>query len=224
MSTNLAIYLYGSKARGDYTKTSDTDVLVVAQNQTSLKHVCNFIPSALQPANINFYSWDEFSHMAKYGSLFLHHIKLEGKSIYTDDIAKKSLNKIFSDLKSYQRAREDLKSFQNVIKETESSLKENNLLVFDLATLATVIRHCSILGCWLLKNPCFKRIDPVFHVLKECDINSFKLKDYESLYNYKLYIDKKIEKRDLKITDFSKMNWVNCSTEIVDAVKEIANG
>ena len=223
MRERTAVYLYGSKARGDFDILSDSDILVIGQSTVNLKYLDNLIPGDLQQTNINFYSWEEIKKMAEYGSLFLHHLKLEGKCVYEGNDVKSSLSCILSKLGEYKYAKRDLHSFLEVIKETTLSFISKDLTIFDLSVLATVIRHCSILGCWLLKNPCFKRIEPVNYIIKKFDLHSFTIEEYNELYDYKLYIANRIDKKSIRATRYTPEKWISASKIIVNTVKGIEN-
>ena len=224
MKEDVVLWLYGSKARGDDDRFSDTDVLVIGKSIKDLKHAQKLIPKDLVKVNLNFYSWKEIKNMAKYGSLFLHHLKLEGKCIYKGQFVRNDLAYLFSKLTEYKKANNDLKSFLKVIEETKQSLIINEILIFDLSVLATVIRHCSILGCWFLKNPCFNRIEPVKYLIEKLGFLQINIKEYSNLYKYKLYIEKRISKDAIENIRIPVKKWLQNSETIVRGVERIVNG
>ena len=223
MTEHIAIYLYGSKARGDFDMSSDSDILVVGRSVKDLKYISNLIPTELQPINLSFYYWEEIKEMTKYGSLFLQHLKLEGKCIYEGDYVKSSLSHTLSKLGKYKNTASDLHSFSKTIEEAKASFVSNDLLIFDLSVLATVIRHCSILGCWLLKAPCFKRIEPIKYIIKVFNLNNFDIEEYIELYKYKLYVERQTDKQSIKGVQIMPEKWINNSRIVVNSVKGVAN-
>ena len=224
MKEGISVWLYGSNARGDNDLSSDVDILVIGESMKDFKHIQKLIPKGLKISDLNFYSWKEIKNMAKYGSLFLHHLKLEGKCIYEGRYAKNTLLYLFSKLGKYKKASSDLKSFSRVIKETKQSLILNDMLIFDLSVLATVIRHCSILGCWFLGRPCFKRIEPVNHIVKELNMKNLTIREYSDLYKYKLYVAKRIDKTAIQNIRTSPEKWIENSEIIISGVEDIING
>ena len=224
MKEDISIWLYGSNARGDSDLLSDVDILVIGESIQNFKYIQKLIPKGLKISDLNFYSWKEIKNMAKYGSLFLHHLKLEGKCIYEGRHAKNILPYLFSKLGEYKKASNDLKSFSRVIEETKQSLILNDMLIFDLSVLATVIRHCSILGCWFLGRPCFKRIEPVSHIVKELNMKNLTVREYSDLYKYKLYVAKRIDKIAIQRINISPKKWIENSEIIINGVEGIING
>ena len=99
----------------------------------------------------------------------------------------------------------------------------NDFLIFDLSTLATIIRHCSILGCWLLRNPCSERIEPVKRILKQFNLNIFKIDEYVNLYKYKLYMNQQVDKRYIEGIRATPKEWIEHTKTIVNTVKGIVN-
>lgn len=224
MKENISVWLYGSSSRGDTDLLSDVDILVIGESIKNFRSIQKIIPKGLKVSNLNFYSWKEIKSMAQYGSLFLHHLRLEGKCIYEGKHTKNKLLHIFSNLGKYKKASSDLKSFSKVIEETKQSLVLNDMLFFDLAVLATVIRHCSILGCWFLNKPCFKRIEPVKHIVKELNMKNLTIGEYSDLYRYKFYIEQRIDKTAIQNIRISPEKWIENSEIIVSGVEGVVNG
>ena len=104
--------------------------------------------------SISRYSWDEIRGMARYGSLFLHHIRLEGRPLYEAESCRGRLHATVAELGEYTLARRDIRGFKVVLADIAESLESGGSRVFELSVLATVIRHASILGCWLIGALC----------------------------------------------------------------------
>jgi predicted nucleotidyltransferase len=75
------IWLYGSQARGDTDTLSDVDVLVAGEVDAE---ALGQLPYSQPQLSVVRYDWDELELMASYGSLFLHHVRLEGRPQYAD--------------------------------------------------------------------------------------------------------------------------------------------
>src|SRR5262245_46459624 len=74
---DFAVWLYGSVARGDADELSDTDVLLISDASD------HPIPAvqAVAEASVSHYTWGQITSLAEVGSLFLHHLRLEGRVV-----------------------------------------------------------------------------------------------------------------------------------------------
>lgn len=184
---NFAVWLYGSHSRGDSDDFSDMDVLFVSEDGRIVE-VDGYLMEQRKDLSISNYSWSEIGNMAQYGSLFLRHIQLEGRPILEGQLAKGRLEKILSSLGSYQRVSRDLSSFRTVLDDIYMSVNDGEAsLYFELSTLATVIRHTSILGCSLARDPCFSRNDPIGRVTAHWKLPREWADEFPDLYTYRLY-------------------------------------
>ncbi len=166
---NLAIWLYGSHSRGDADNDSDLDVLIVSEDAATSIGIATLIPLGQAPS-MSKYSWSEITGMADYGSLFLHHVRLEGRSIYEDPAARGILSSILERMPPYRRGSNDVKAFRIAIRDARHSLSRGGSPLFEASVVATVLRHSAILGCYVGGFPAFGRADPVFRV-----VNAWKL-------------------------------------------------
>ena len=152
------IWLYGSQARGDADRFSDTDVLVVADDHVSFDEV----RSSLEYDNVNVshYSWTEIEAMGAYGSLFLHHIAIEGVRMQASKSEPDRMPRLLNALPPFSRAREDLAGFRRALEESRASLEDGGWLDFECEVVATVARHAAILGSHCLNQVAFGRERP----------------------------------------------------------------
>jgi len=150
--TDTEVWLYGSSARGDRDPSSDVDLLVVGDGTVDW-------PGLPLPARDNLsisrYAWDEIEHMADYGSLFLHHVREEGRPL--QEMRGARLRGLLSEMGPYSRADRELACFSAVINDVERELEGDHSAQFELSVLATAARHASILGCYLIGMPRFGR-------------------------------------------------------------------
>jgi hypothetical protein len=157
--SNTEIWLYGSMARGDTDDSSDVDLLVIGEDEVDFASLD--LP-ARDRLSISRYSWQEIEHMAGYGSLFLHHLKREGKPLLERDDAR--LQALLASLGGYSRAEIELACFTRVVDDVEYALDGDHSAQFEMSVLGTAARHAAILGCYLMETPDFGR-DSAFETL-----------------------------------------------------------
>ena len=148
--TDIEVWLYGSSARGDRGPLSDVDLLVVGEGELDLDGL--ELPSRQRIAASR-YGWEEIEHMAGYGSLFLHHIRMEGRPIVETD--GRRLQGLLDSLGDYARAEQELASFSAALDDVEEALRGDHSVPFELSVVATALRHAVILGCYLDGEPNF---------------------------------------------------------------------
>jgi hypothetical protein len=128
MSKDFELWLYGSNARGDVDVISDFDLLLVADSEISPRDIPPEKRDLLTFGSVSRYDWKEVEGMAKYGSLFLHHIRLEGRCLGSSSTSVLSLRTILSQLPPYQRVKSDLRAFQTTVDDIRQSLKAGGSL------------------------------------------------------------------------------------------------
>jgi predicted nucleotidyltransferase len=157
--SDTEVWLYGSMARGDTDDSSDVDLLVVGEDEVDFASLD--LP-ARDRLSISRYSWQEIEHMAGYGSLFLHHLKREGKPLLEGDDAR--LRVLLASLGEYSRTEIELACFARVVDDVECALEGDHSVQFEMSVLGTAARHAAILGCYLMETPDFGR-DSAFETL-----------------------------------------------------------
>jgi hypothetical protein len=179
--TRAVVVLYGSQARGDGDALSDRDLLVVG----GLLHQPS--QGAKAGACIVKYSWAEFEAMHEYGSLFLVHLAKEGSVLEGDHESIRRYGHLLQVMPSYTRGGKDLLAFGAAIADSEDALRAGDTSVeFELANIATVVRHCSILGCYLAGQPTFGRYEAVKRLCKIVGAPDQIGRQFPHLYNYRL--------------------------------------
>ena len=219
-AAECAIWLYGSHARGTADSQSDLDVLVVLDELASIDEIESSAVYAQNNASLSVYTWKEVTRMAEYGSLFLQHLKLEGVPLFETPSRRGCLRKVLDTMRDYELAHRDLKGFEVVLNDVAEALDSDGEETYELAVLGTVIRHSTILGCWLLKQPSFGRLEPIscFAELRgvECAVED----EFPDLYSYRLYADGRVGKECLR--EVSAAGWLNRARHIVASVRELA--
>jgi predicted nucleotidyltransferase len=180
--TVVEVWMYGSAARGDADRLSDLDLLVVGDSGEE-----GDLPAALmsgESLSVSRYTWDEIAAMVGYGSLFLHHVRQEGRPIVEDDPPR--LRQLLAQLPRYRRAGQELDSFAEVVADVRHALEGDYSPQFELAVLATAARHAAILGCYLSGEPQFGRIEPFRLLLRRFGYSSTDIEAFERLYDYRV--------------------------------------
>ena len=129
---------------------------------------------------------------------------------------------MLENLGPYTRAAEDLSAFNVVLEDVERSLVVGDVVDFDLSVLATVIRHASILGCWVLGEPCFGRTWPVDHFAHTAIGDSRAMAGFADLYGYRLYYDERIRAHEL--VRIRPSLWVRRAKTLLVVLQEVING
>lgn len=150
-----AVILYGSYGRGDAVSDSDVDVCVFTSNErTSTEEaIRDLVPNLPnEPLNLVVYSQKAVRAMLDYGSLFLWHIKLEGKVL----LGREYVKSFMKELKPFVRHHDEIIYHRDLLLDIEdavnSSWTPNEL---DLSLLFTISRNT----CMILSH---KRGEPVF--------------------------------------------------------------
>ena len=175
--------LYGSRARGDSDSFSDTDIAVFADDcpfkeiQALRAQLASILGCGVH--NLSMYTSRKVDSMLARGSLFLWHLKLEGRPLFS---RARYLERIFARLRPYSRHRQDLAYYDALLEDIRNNLEEFRLVnEFDLALLFTVLRNSCMVICHRGGKPAFGRQD-VFEVAKI--ILKDKLEIDPSTYNY----------------------------------------
>jgi predicted nucleotidyltransferase len=174
-------WLYGSAARGDVDGLSDIDVLVVGEfDECDLAQ----LPYPKERLSIVRYDWAELEHMAAYGSLFLHHVSLEGRPLGN----RSRLSALLDGLPRYVRAHRELASFVTVLDDVEGSLTRDHSPTYELSVIATALRHACILGCYAINRPSFGRASAFAVFLLHAGLGAM-VDDAQRLYGFRLHED-----------------------------------
>src|SRR5438128_1290817 len=160
-----ALVLFGSRSRGDPDMNSDTDIALFmhadsADELVQLRSkIAQIVP--LNFRNMSVYSMRTAEAMAQHGSLFLWHLKLEGRILF-----KRSnwIDSLMTELREYSplKAERDLRTFEHVLEDIGSSIKSTDItLEFELSTLYSVLRNLGMIVTALSGTPCFGRLEPI---------------------------------------------------------------
>jgi hypothetical protein len=161
-----SVVLFGSKSRGDADTGSDTDLAVFADAESpeDLVNIKNNMCRAFSDkmANLSVYSVATAEFMAADGSLFLWHLKLEGRVVFQKD---NWFDTLLYHLAPYSsvKAERDLNTFAQVLDDVDSSFgRGESTIMFEAATLFSVLRSLGMIAAALTGNPCFGRLEPIY--------------------------------------------------------------
>jgi len=182
----LSILLFGSMSRQDFDANSDIDLCVIHNTNNSNEDIELYVKDEypLEEYEITIINRNLFEHMLEKGSLFLWHIKLEGKILrddsnyYKDSIIElKSFDDLESEIQYHKEIFDDLK---------ESYLQIDKVTSFDFSLLFTIVRNICIVLCYIKGNPKFGRIDAFNYCIKELKDFPISKNQYLNLSNHKL--------------------------------------
>lgn len=82
-----ALSLLGSVARGNARADSDVDLLVITKSETRRSRLMRRLPPSMRDERISLLSFsiERWQEDVERGSLFLHHVRLEGQTLYDPD-------------------------------------------------------------------------------------------------------------------------------------------
>jgi predicted nucleotidyltransferase len=213
MSNPAELWLFGSAARGDVDDLSDIDVLVAGPTSAE---ALERLPYSASRLSVVRYGWDELAHMTAYGSLFLHHVRLEGRPLHPE--AGLRLRELLETLPPYHRADRELASFRLVLDDVEDSLAGEHSPAFELSVIATALRHSCILGCYAMGRPTFGRRTAFRVFLQHCGLGGL-VSGAERLYEFRLYEDERASP-PFEATAEDVRLWLERARIVVNAVAE----
>lgn len=153
----LGIVLFGSKARKEADDFSDVDIFILVDDvsQDRIVEIINITKSNLPFSNIgiSLYTISTYNKLINEGSMFLWHLKLEGKIIY-----KKSTLNLYNGLVTFTNFKRNYVIYENLLEKTEISLRENGINEYDLSQLFFICRNLCLLTCFKASTPTFGRI------------------------------------------------------------------
>lgn len=217
------VYLFGSFARGEADEYSDMDILVVIQDcgMTEYAEKKRYLSNEWNIPDdwLSLYEVGKVKEMAKKGSYFLWHVKLEGKCLFSKN---GFLEKQLSELKQYQSVLEDLDEYEEICRDIAAELDDVYLDVsYELSVLASIIRNTAIAIDYMSGKPVFGRNSAV-QTCNELLKGKYEiaLEEYQKLYTHRLHQTKKMKAAcDMKIEDLK--GWLNTAKELIGIGKEI---
>jgi hypothetical protein len=206
--------LYGSRARGDDDVLSDIDMLYVGDGGNNIP-----INEADPRVCVSHYSWSEFEAMHQYGSLFLLHLKMQSRPVRFNLNGFAAYRQLMDTLPPYKRIAKDIESFRLALTDVRTALDSGDTAVeFELGSIATTVRHSSILGCYLLGKPEFGRYAAVETFCKATGLPSRIASEFVHLYQFRMMIARQGEAPQSNSLGAYVENWLGWSTDVVEGV------
>jgi hypothetical protein len=162
------------------------------------------------------FTWQEIDGMADYGSLFLHHLKLEGRPVTHE---RDRLTDLLSTLPPYRRAGQEVRAFRTVLDDVRESVVGAHSPVFELAVIATALRHAFILGCYVSGQPDFGRTSPFRRLCRILGEPPTIANDLATLYEFRLF------QHDRAVTPFTATTdtvreWLDKADQLLSRIRE----
>jgi predicted nucleotidyltransferase len=212
MSATSELWLFGSVARGDTDDLSDVDVLVAGELEPQ---ALSDLPYPKERRSLVRYDWPELRQMAGYGSLFLHHLRLEGKLLFSPH--ESELAVLLEGLPQYRRAQQELSTFVRVLADVNDALNGDHSPEFELSVIATALRHSCILGCYAVGEPKFGRRS-AFELFLRRSGREDLVEAAQELYEFRLYEDGR-GTRPYRATTADVRLWLVRAREVLAAVR-----
>lgn len=216
ISEDAVLVLYGSAARGDHDQQSDTDVLVVSNSPSTVP--ARSIPHG---ASISCYDWSEWEQLRRDGSIFLCHLAAESRILWTQGDGHRRFRRDLVDLPPYRHALRDFEDFSTALADIRHEVdSEDGVLSFELATLAMIARHTSILVCYLLGEVNFSRLKSMRIAHEATNVASVLSRDFEALYAFRLADQRGAEPPTLPEASRARV-WIDECIQLIRAGKEL---
>lgn len=218
--SEYAIWLYGSYARRDHDRYSDIDVFIAGK--PNIDEVLDQFEFERSKMSVTQYQWKEVESMAQYGSLFLQHLKLEGRPLICDLKGERRLMNVLRSLCPYQHTDRDICAFTKCIDDTQESLEKGSTPTFEMSVIATVLRHSAVLASYLMGSPKFGRLEAFKFVAERWGILETVIREFESVYQFRLYEDGRAP-LPYEPSESEVRLWVSRTSDFLTLLKEEAN-
>jgi len=193
ISQVLGAVVFGSWARGNSDAHSDFDVFILCEDLEfdGLGRLRRQVADALNChlSSVSAYCLSSAMAMAEDGSLFMWHLKLEGKIAFSRE---EVIENLFRRLRPYSNYRADFVYYRSLLRDVEESLERfRNPNEFDLSLLFTICRNTCMLLSFLAGKPRFGRRS-AFVVANETLASRFPVDSdtYETLLGWKLWYER----------------------------------
>jgi len=219
----LSIVLFGSTARRDTDEYSDKDVFVMCRNIDfeNLQKIKEdlIIPAIGYTDGISCYRHEDALLMAQKGSLFLWHLKLQGKVLFSK---QNSYENVLASLKPYKDYEKDLSFYTGLLSDVNDSFqKRKSISEFDISVLFTIVRNVCILLCYHETMPKFGRSNAY---ITACGlfVQGLPLKEwvFPKLCSCKLWYERGVKPERNLLQDFPVCSVLEQIGNLIDFAKE----
>jgi hypothetical protein len=210
--------LYGSYARGSADSISDQDILVISDEGVAAD---SFRDDASTKLSISTYNWQEFRCMADYGSIFLRHLRAEGRTVGGNEPGFEQYGQILRYLPRYAKARENVAAFRQALADVASAISHaDSSPEFEAAALATLLRHSAILGCYLINEDDFGRYSAVTRFCSNRGLPPAIAAEFPVLYAYRMSLARSQPWPDGSSYDLV-MAWTERTSRVIEEVARV---
>lgn len=222
VTRDSVVVLYGSRARAEQDEVSDLDLLFLCEAGAECSEPGQLEHAGYPGAAASQYSWQEFESMAASGSLFLRHLKNEGILLCGEGSGSERYLGLLADLGPYRKVKQDVRSFRSSLDDVRASLTGiDPSESFEASVLATIVRHASILGCYLLGIDEYGRYEAVRRFVEAAEMPACADASFRALYMYRLAQDHRIgEMPDPSPVELDR--WLTLADMVVEKLTEVS--
>jgi hypothetical protein len=160
--------------------------------------------------------------MAKYGSLFLHHLRSEGQIVDGNDAGQQEYRIILNRLPAYKKSRENVRAFREALADIKCAVDlGDSSLDFESAALATLLRHSAILGCYLTGDTDFGRYSAVESFCYRRYLPAAIGAEFPALYAYRMSLARAQPWPYFTDLEFVEQ-WVERASHVIEEVANVA--
>lgn len=188
----LSIILYGSHARKDHDISSDYDICVITrERQNDELNSSDFeeVTGPLELTDINLVSYPEavLDSMLAHGSLFLWHLKLEGKILYGEQYLNEKLHGLAHFKTHYKEIGYHAELFHDLKRAWQLLSIVNEL---DLSLLSTIVRNTCMVLAHKAGKPSFGRVSSYYSAKEFFSSLPITIDQYLYLSKWKLLYER----------------------------------
>jgi len=144
------LYIFGSAVRGEVTKNSDIDVLVITDRVEK---------KVMFPDSWSVYSKKSIERYFSEGKLFAWHLYLDAKCIHCSEST--TFLKQLGEPSPYKDLSDDFCSLSNLLDSSLKEIKSTQSEVFEIGLIYTALRDIAMVASTSLNDrPCFSRYSP----------------------------------------------------------------
>jgi hypothetical protein len=152
------------------------------------------------------------------GSVFLHHVRREGKVLVERGPQAVDFRSSLGSLPRYRHVTRDLRSFRVSVADVRNSLECGGSTYYELTVLVSTIRHAAILGCYLLDRITFGRSEALATVADAWALDGSHVSAFENLYRLSLRDQRDLPSGELP-EGYSPPEWADFAEELLDRLE-----